>query len=83
MVLFRITRTLLNKTYLINVLEYQKMGIILGIQKTNCDIDKFFLEQEKIKINNIQENINNGNITETEINELIANIHKYCYKNKI
>ncbi len=84
MVIFKITRVLLNRhnTYLINVLEYQKMGIILELYKSNCDIDKFFLEQDKINISNMQEKLINGNMSDIEINNLINNINKLYYKNK-
>ncbi len=76
-----LTRTLLTKKiYILNLLEYQKIGILLELNKSKCEIDKFFLEQEKIKINNIQDKINIGNITDSEINILINNFNKFYNK---
>ncbi len=77
--MFRITKILLNKNniYLINLLEYQKMGINLKIMETNCELDKFFLHQEKLKINEIQQKIQCGYMTNIEIKDFINNIHNY------
>ncbi len=81
MVIFRITKSLLNRTYIINLLEYQKIGILLELHKSTCDIDKFFLEKNKKKIDNLQEKIKCNQMSDIEINEILNNLHNF--KNKI
>ena len=73
--MFRISRTLFseNKRYLLNVLEYQIMGINLEIYKSRCDMEKIFLYQEITKINKIKEKINLDQLSYIEINDMINN----------
>ena len=79
--IFRISKNLLNKNiYLVNFLEYQKIGILLELNKKNCELDKFFLYQEHNKIKNIQDRIKNGNISDIEINDFINNLNKLFNK---
>ncbi len=76
--MFRISRILLgdNKRYLLNVLEYQIMGIHLQIYKSYCDVEKFFLYQEINEINKLKEKINLDQLTNMEINKMIKDFDK-------
>ncbi len=82
--LFRITKVLLNykKTYLINLLEYKNICINIQLNKTSCEIDKFFLNYEKNKINDIQNKLTIGILNDKQIDEIINDLHK-SYNNKI
>ena len=83
MSLYKITKVLLNnRTYLINLLEYQRIGINIELNKTSCEIDKFFLTNEKNKLDNIEEKLHIGILNTEEIDEIIKNIHK-SYKQKL
>ncbi len=74
--MFKISRILYNnKQYLMNLLEYQKMGINLQLYNSRCDVEKFFLDQEKNKIINIQNKLKRGHLSYNEIHELINDIH--------
>jgi hypothetical protein len=74
--MLRISRILFdNKKYLMNLLEYQKMGINLEIYNTKCDIDKFLLLKETEKINHIQKRLAEGSLSYKDINDLIKDIH--------
>ncbi len=76
--MLRISKILLgeNKKHLLNILEYQIMGINLEIYKSTCDIEKFFLYQEIGKINNIKEKIHLDQLSYMEINNMINNNKK-------
>ncbi len=73
--MFKISRILYNKQYLMNLLEYQKIGINLQLYNSRCDVEKFFLDQEKKKINNIQDKLKRGHLSYNEIYDLIKDIH--------
>ncbi len=74
--MFKISRILYNnKQYLMNLLEYQKMGINLQLYNSRCDVEKFFLINERQEINNIQDKLKCGYLSYMEINDLIKNIH--------
>ncbi len=75
--MFKISRILYNKQYLMNLLEYQKMGINLQLYNSQCDIEKFFLINERQEINNIQDKLKRDCLSYMEINDLIKNIHIY------
>ena len=64
-----------NKKHLQNLLEYQMMGINIEIFKSRCDMEKFFLHQEKDKINELKDKIEQDHLTHREINEIIDNIY--------
>ncbi len=73
--MFKISRILYNKQYLMNLLEYQKIGINLQLYNSRCDVEKFFLDQEKNKIINIQNKLKRGHLSYNEIYDLIKDIH--------
>ncbi len=74
--MFKISRALYhNKQYLMNLLEYQKMGINLQLYNSNCDVEKFFLVHAREEINKIQNKLHQGHLSNVEIKELIKYIH--------
>ena len=76
--MFKISRILYNnKQYLMNLLEYQKIGINLQLYNSRCDIEKFFLINERVDIDKIQDKLHQDLLSYNEINNLIKDIHKY------
>jgi hypothetical protein len=76
--MFKISRIFLgeNKRYLLNILEYQIMGINLEIYKSRCDVEKFFLQQEITKLNDLKKQVNLDQLTNMEINKMIKDFDK-------
>ena len=64
-----------NKKHLLDLLEYQLMGINIEIFKSRCDMEKFFLHQKKDNINEIKKQINIDQISHEDINKIIDNIN--------
>ncbi len=60
-----------------NLLEYQKIGINLQLYNSRCDIEKFFLINERVDIDKIQDKLHQDLLSYNEINNLIKDIHKY------
>ncbi len=73
--MFKISRILYNKQYLMNLLEYQKIGINLQLYTSRCDVERFFLDQEKKNIINLQDKLKQGHLSYNEIHDLIKDIH--------
>jgi len=74
--MFKISRALYhNKQYLMNLLEYQIMGINLKLYNSNCDVEKFFLLYERDEIHKIQNKLYQGHLSNIEIKEYIKDIH--------
>ncbi len=75
--MLRISRILLNenKKYLLNILEYQIIGINLNIHNSNCEIEKYSLYLKIRDINNLKEKINLDQIPNIEINRMINTVY--------
>ncbi len=78
--MIRITRRLFNalgnienfnveKKHLLNLIEYQFIGITTQIANTNCDVEKFLLKFELGELNKIKNKINTNMISQDEIRQ--------------
>ena len=78
--MFRTTRKLLypfrhfenfnvEKKHLLQLIEYQSIGINTELAKTNCDIDKFLLSFERDELVKLKNQINQNSLSQEEIKE--------------
>ena len=83
--MLRFTSKLLcdNKKYILNVLEYQIIGINIEMHKSNCDIEKYLLLQERNKLNNIKTKIHLNQLSYFEMNELSNKYNNFQFNKKI
>ncbi len=77
-IMFRLSRILLNehKKYLMNVLEYQLIGINLDIYNTKDEIDIFLLKLEIEKIEDIKRKIRLDQYNNDELNDILKTYKK-------
>ena len=61
----------LKKEYLLHLIDNYNTFLCSELEKTNCDIQKFFINQDLNNIVNIENKINLNNLNEEDINKNI------------
>ena len=66
----------LKKEYLLHLIDNYNTFLCYELEKTNCDIQKFFINQDLNNIINIENKINLKNLNEEDLNKNIKFVLK-------